>query len=82
MQITKKSILTGNENTLDIDITPEQLEKVNNRRELGLAIQNIVPHLCADDREFLINGITPEESKHFFGEDEYEEEKYVDEVPR
>ena len=82
MQVKRTSILTQKEHVREIDITIDQLLQVVDRRSLGLKIQQIVPHLSADDREFLINGITPEESKHFFGEDEYEEEKYVDEVPR
>jgi len=83
MQITKKSILTGEEHTMEIKITPEQLKKVDNRRELGLNIQNIVPFLSPDEREFLMNGITSDESKKYFGDDDdYDDERYVDENPR
>jgi hypothetical protein len=67
MQITKKSILTGEEHTMEIKITPEELKKVENRRELGLKIQNIVPFLSPDEREFLMNGITKKESDFYFG---------------
>jgi len=57
MLITRTSLLTGKRNTLDIDITEEQLRTWN----LGALIQKVCPHLSADDREFLISGITPEE---------------------
>ena len=81
MQITKTSILTGNTSTREISITEEQFDQVQNRRETGIPIQKIVPHLSADDREFLINGITAEESEEYFGK-EYDAGIYLDENPR
>jgi len=81
MQITKTSILSGNINTREINITEEQFAQVQNRRETGTPIQKIVPHLSADDREFLINGITEEESDFYFGK-EYEDAVDLDENPR
>jgi hypothetical protein len=83
MQITKKSILTGKKHTMEIKITPEELKRVENRRELGLKIQNIVPFLSPDEREFLINGITKKESDFYFGKcEDYDDERHVDENPR
>jgi hypothetical protein len=61
MEIVRQSQLSGAFNVMEIDITEEQLERVNNRRENGELIQNIVPNLLKDEREFLISGITPEE---------------------
>jgi hypothetical protein len=58
MKIIKKSSLTGAEHTMDIDVTLEQLWRIENRADL---VQNIVPHLSAGEREFLISGITDEE---------------------
>lgn len=81
MQITKTSILTGNTTTREINITEEQFAQVQNRREVGIVIQKIVPHLSADDREFLINGITAEEIEEYFGK-EYDAGIYLDENPR
>lgn len=81
MQITKTSILTGNTSTREISITEEQFAQVQNRRETGIPIQKIVPHLSADDREFLINGITIEESEEYFGK-EYDAGIYLDQNPR
>lgn len=68
MNVTRISTLTGAENTMRIDITPEELIRVEQRRETMELIQNIVPHLSSQDREFLINGITHEESVRMFGE--------------
>lgn len=57
MLITKTCILTNRTNTLDIDITQEQLDRVNNRHSTGEYIQNIVPDLSPAHREFLMTGI-------------------------
>ena len=58
MTITKKSSLTGAEHTMDIDVTLEQLWRIDNRTDL---VQRIVPHLPPAEREFLLTGITNEE---------------------
>jgi 7,8-dihydro-6-hydroxymethylpterin-pyrophosphokinase len=72
MYITRLSILSGNLNTMDIDITPEQLKSIEEWNEL---IQNTVPHLSASEREFLMSGITDEEwDEEFSDEDEDDDE--------
>lgn len=48
---------------MDIDITDRELLRIMQGNE---HIQNIVPHLSPEDREFLITGITPEEWKELF----------------
>ena len=68
MNITKRSSLTGKENTLNIDVTPEQLARIENRMNTTELIQNIVPNLSMSDREFLMTGITNEEWIRAFGE--------------
>lgn len=60
MQVTKQSPLTGVEHTREIDITPEQYANWEAQLYVGF-LQEIFPHLSADDREFLLSGITPEE---------------------
>jgi len=57
MKITRTSGLTGAINTRDLDITPAQYTQYLS----GTLAQLAFPHLSADDREFLIAGITPEE---------------------
>lgn len=64
MLITRKSTITGQEHTLDLDINPDQLVRINTGIEL---IQNIVPHLSPSDREFIMTGITDEEWDNMFG---------------
>lgn len=68
MLITKVSAASGEVHTREINITQEQLKLVNEPN--GALIQSIVPFLSADDREFLLTGITPEEWKALFPDEE------------
>lgn len=68
MEITRKSILTGQTHTLEIDVTEEQLA----RWKAGANIQDAVPHLDAPLREFIMTGITPEEWNTHMKDDEEE----------
>ena len=63
MQITKTSPVSGKENTLELNITQEQY----NRWQAGEHIQNVMPHLSPDEREFLISGCTAEDWEKLFG---------------
>ena len=58
MKITKRSDLTGSEHTMEIDVTHEQLDRYRTGGEL---IQVVFPDLTADEREFIMTGITAEE---------------------
>jgi hypothetical protein len=73
MLITKRSSISGEENTLDLDINAEQLMRIQQGKEL---IQNIVPHLSKDQREFLITGITADEWDNLFGNPEDDEDPW------
>jgi hypothetical protein len=66
MKVTRTSMLSGVTRTREIDVTADQLKAWHD----GLLIQNAMPHLSADDREFLITGITPKEWDNEFLEDE------------
>lgn len=57
MQITKQSALTGIVHTMELDVTEEQLFLF----ERGVLAHRVFPHLSAEEREFLITGITPQE---------------------
>ena len=70
MKITKTCMLTRQTNTLDINITPSQLERVNNRHSTGEYIQDIVPNLSAADREFLMTGVVDDIWKQRFLQEE------------
>lgn len=58
MLITRISPFSQVENTIELDVTPEQLTRYKQGNEL---IQNIFPDLPAEHREFIMTGITPEE---------------------
>lgn len=63
MKITRESPVTGKLNTLDIDITLSQLL----RWRKGELVQDVAPHLSAEEREFLISGATAEDWETLFG---------------
>lgn len=65
MLIQKISQLSGKLHARDIDVTQEQLDRWRG----GELIQRAMPHLSADDREFLMTGVTPEEWDDAFKED-------------
>lgn len=64
MKITKKSMITGDTHTLDINVTEEQLRAWQG----GMLIQQAMPNLTPDEREFIMTGITPEEWNNTFTE--------------
>jgi len=65
MQITRTSMISGNTHTMDINVTHKQIDAW----ESGVLIQNAMPHLNADEREFIKTGITPTEWDETFGEE-------------
>ncbi len=70
MLVTRTSRISGKVHTLELDITSEQLDRIENRFGSKELIQDIVPHLSIDEREFLMTGITSEEWNKMFAEDE------------
>lgn len=52
---------------MDLDITQEQLDAWNNGTQL---IQEAFPHLNADEREFILTGITTPEWDEAFGDED------------
>ena len=65
MLITRKSLISGNTNTMSLPITEEQYTAW----EQGTLVQVAMPHLSPDEREFVMTGITPEEWADNFGEE-------------
>ena len=63
MKITKVSVFTGNENTMDIPCTNQQLVEYFLGKRL---IQDIFPNLTSDQKEFLKTGVTPKEWENVF----------------
>jgi hypothetical protein len=66
MKITKRSPLTGEDSTMELDITEEMISRWQN----GELIQNVMPDLTGEEREFLISGNTAEDWNKMFPEEE------------
>lgn len=66
MNITRKSSYSGVIRTLDLPITEEQMNNFNN----GMHVQRAFPNLPADQREFILTGITSEEWNKMFPPEE------------
>jgi len=66
MTITRIDPITGAINALALDVTQKQLDLWQN----GGLIQDVMPHLNADDREFIATGITVGSWDKLFGEGE------------
>lgn len=66
MEITRRSQLTGIERTLEIDVTEAQLKAWHD----GALIQDAMPNVSPDDREFILTGVTKEEWDELMKEDE------------
>lgn len=70
MKITRTSTLDGKQRTMDVNITPEDFfQGMYLWCELGWLIQDAFPDLTADEREFIMNGITPDEWNILFEKD-------------
>lgn len=66
MIIWKKSLISGKLTCRDIPISYEEYAEYENGNKL---IQDALPQLSNEDREFIISGITPEEWEFNFAED-------------
>lgn len=71
MMIFRTSPLTGQVNAMDIAVTRETFAAWQNAPAGSpeRLIQNAMPHLDADEREFLISGVLPDEFDRLFGAD-------------
>ena len=77
MQITRTSMISGNTNTMELNVTLEQIAQWEN----GMNIQQAMPDLSAEEREFVKTGMTPTEWEELFGEEEDEEDNYDEGQP-
>ena len=57
MIISQTNMLTGKKNEMDLPVTSQQIGRWIN----GELIQNVMPELSVEQREFLKTGILPEE---------------------
>ncbi len=63
MKITRTSPFGTGVSTMEIDVTEDQL----NKWQQGGLIQNVMPNLTADEREFIMTGITHNDWDEIFG---------------
>ena len=68
-KVEARSNITGRTAAMEMRMSEEQLSGWANGDDL---IQNCLPQLSPDEKEFLLSGITPEEWTEFFT---YEEEE-------
>lgn len=64
MKFARLSAVSNRLNTMEIDVTPEQFNNWTN----GMSIQDAMPNVPAEHREFLMTGITPEEWNEMYGD--------------
>lgn len=65
MQITRKSVISGIQRTKEIPVNPEDFMAW----QAGYGnIQDLMPYLSLDDREFILSGITAGEWESAFSE--------------
>lgn len=64
MEITRTSVFTGKTQTKEIPCTPEQYDAWQG----GKLIQQAMPDVSPDDREFLMTGCDEAEWNTLFGE--------------
>lgn len=66
MKIYRVSPITGQTNVMDLNITQDQYSDWQD----GKLIQDTMPHLTPDEREFLLSGCTKEDWDTLFGDDD------------
>lgn len=69
MKIARPNPLTGATVYMEIDVDPETLKAWENGDGL---IQDLMPQLTADEREFIITGITSDSWSKLLGSDDSE----------
>jgi len=64
VKITRTSPFSGEDNTMEINVTLEQLDAWHNGTAL---IQDAFPWLTVDEREFIMTGLLPDEWDRLYG---------------
>ena len=74
MKVSVVHPFTGVENTLDLDVTQEELDNWI----AGENIRTACPRLSVNEREFLISGLLPGEFEEAFPEEEGIEDEFIE----
>ena len=70
MIIERRSPLTGQVNSMDLDVTREQLDEMALPGHARLLLQAIFPNLSNAEREFIKTGYTAEDWERIFPPEE------------
>ena len=74
MKVTRMSVITGIFHTMELNITQEQMDEINSPKTKRRLMQEIVPDLTPEEREFLITGMSPKEQRELYFSLDSEEE--------
>ena len=74
--LARISTLTGRRHIREIPMSIDAYTQGFYAWKRGALIQEAFPSLSAEDREFILSGITPEEWEDTFGSGELEEEAF------
>lgn len=71
VNFNKRSIISGKINQMEIDVTPEEMEKITQwmAGDPKLKIQNVLPNHTPEEREFLMTGMSIEEQNDLFNKE-------------
>lgn len=74
MLLKKRSVFTGREVEMEIDCTPEDVVRWQRSRR---PIQEMIPGLTSNEREFLLSGATPQEWDELFDDRDKQERDWA-----
>jgi len=79
IMLTRKSPLSGKEHTIELPLSESEFSDAHyNWQGRRMLIQDAFPTLSAEQREFIMTGITPEEWNDAFAEAEEEDTDHGD----
>jgi hypothetical protein len=70
MRVEKLNLMTGETNSMELNVTQEQIDEYNLPGYQRRNIQTIFPKLSSQEREFLLTGMTLKEQDNFYGTEE------------
>lgn len=70
LTVVKRSAFSGTMNEMELPITLDRLERWE---QSGQLVQDAFPDLTADQREFLISGMLPDEWDDAYGEEQWDD---------
>lgn len=68
--VRKMSRMTGNINDMEFDMTAKEYNERIKKYNAGALVQDVFPDCTADQREFIVTGMTPQEWADLFPDEE------------